>query len=233
MATQAWTYTGMNFYPDSNFLEFIPYDEHLKNKLDHNYQPSTVLLDEIRPGIYELVFTNLLGGVFTRYRIGDLFEVTALRDVEAGIDLPQFRLYSRTDSIIDLGAIARITEVQISQSIEATELRYKDWVAKKENIGDDVILHIYLELKEQTEISNGNLCALVREGLFNNVPEFPNLEELLGDKHLKVTQLASGSWDYYKEFQKNIGADLAHLKPPRIQPSDAIMRILLEKTRRE
>jgi hypothetical protein len=233
MATQAWTFSGLNFYPDSNFLEFIPYEEHLKNKLDRHYKPSTLLVDEIREGIYELVFTNLLGGVFTRYRIGDLFKVTALNDSEAGIDLPQFQLYSRTDSLIDLGAIARITEVQIAQSIECTKLRYEDWVARKEEKNSEVFLHVYLELKEQASISDEELNAQVRNGMLKYVPEFPNMEELLGDNHLQVTRLAPGSWRYYMDFQKKVGAELAHLKPLHIQPSDAVMRILLETTRRK
>jgi len=233
MAIQAWTYSGLNFYPDSNFIEFIPYEEHLKNKLDPNYEPRTMMINEIRQGLYELVFTNLLGGVFTRYRIGDLFEVTTQRDKEAGIDLPQFRLYSRTDSLIDLAAIARLTEGQIHQSIEQTQLRYVDWVARKEEENGEVYLHIYLELQDQIEISNHDLRTKVRESLLQNVPEFPDLEELLGDSHLVVSQLVSGSWKYYKEFQKKVGADLANLKPPRIQPPDAVMNILLEMTKRK
>ena len=233
MATMAWTYYGLNFYPESNFLEFIPYEEYLKNKLDRNYQPHTLLADEVRHGLYELVFTNLMGGVFTRYRIGDLFEVIDLSDREAGINLPQFRLYSRTDDIIDIGAIARITEVQIAQSLEYTQLRYVDWVARKEENDEETFLHIYLELKENGAISEEDLSRVLREGLIKNVPEFPDLEELLGCGHLKITKLVSDSFAYYKDFQLKVGADLAHLKPPHIQPSDAIMNVLLEKSRRK
>ncbi len=233
MATMAWTFYGLNFYPDSNFLEFIPYEEYLKNKLDRNYQPRTLLADEVRQGLYELVFTNLRGGVFTRYRIGDLFEVIDLSDREGGIQLPQFRLYSRTDDIIDIGAIARITEAQIAQSLEYTRLPYVDWVARKEENEEEVFLHIYLELKNNDGVSEQDLCAILREALIKNVPEFPDLEELLGCEHLRITELVPGSYAYYKDFQLKVGADLAHLKPPHIQPSDAIMNVLLEKTRRK
>ena len=232
MATQAWTFYGLNFYPDSNFLEFIPYDEYLKNRLDRHYQPRTMLINEIRHGLYELVFTNLMGGVFTRYRIGDMFEVIDMQDEQAGIRLPQFRLYSRTDSLIDIAAIARLTEVQIAQSVEATELRYEDWVARKEGKNGEVFLHIYLELKDCGEISDEDLHGRLRQGLLKYVPEFSDMEELLGNNHLQVTRLATGSWKYYKEFQKQVGADLTQQKPPHIQPSDAMMNILLEKTRR-
>lgn len=233
LATMAWTYYGLNFYPDSNFLEFIPYEEYLKNKFDRNYQPRTQLLDEIRPGLYELVFTNLLGGVFVRYRIGDLFEVVDMADREAGIYLPQFRLYSRTEDIIDIGAIARITEAQIAQSVEYTGLKYVDWVARKEAKDEEVYLHIYIELRDNISINEEDLSAVLREALIRNVPEFPDLEELLGSGHLKITQLVPGSFAYYKDFQLKVGAELAHLKPLHIQPSDAAMNVLLERSHRK
>ena len=76
-------------------------------------------------------------------------------------------------------------------------------------------------------------ASILREGLIKNVPEFPDLEELLGLSHFKITQLVPGSYAYYKDFQLKVGADLAHLKPPHIQPSDAIMNVLLEKSRRK
>ncbi len=88
MAMQSWNCKGMTFFPDNDFLEFIPLDEHFKSNQNPDYQPKTLLYSELQPGIYELVFTNLLGGVFTRYRVGDLFEVISLRDEELNIDLP-------------------------------------------------------------------------------------------------------------------------------------------------
>ena len=33
-ASQAWNYQGMTLFPDINFYEFIPFEEHLKNKED-------------------------------------------------------------------------------------------------------------------------------------------------------------------------------------------------------
>lgn len=230
LAVQAWNYSGMTFYPDRDFLEFIPYEEHLKNKLDSSYKPITLLFDELKPGIYELVFTNFLGGVFTRYRVGDLFEVVSLRDKELGIELPQFRFYSRTGDLIDMAGIARLTESSIWQSLEATNLPYEDWVARKEEIDGEVILHIYLELKESNDIPLSEITEMVRVGLRENNYEFADMEELLGPDHLKVTKISPGSWQRYIEFQKNIGADLAHLKPTHMQPSLAIMKVLLKDT---
>jgi hypothetical protein len=50
IATQTWDYEGMTFVPNLNFLEFVPEKEHMKWQIDHNYQPKTVLLDEVKAG---------------------------------------------------------------------------------------------------------------------------------------------------------------------------------------
>jgi len=51
VAMQTWNRKGMTFLPRSAFLEFIPEDEWLKGRGDPEYQPSTVLLDEVQPGL--------------------------------------------------------------------------------------------------------------------------------------------------------------------------------------
>ncbi|HHY92410.1 MAG TPA: GH3 auxin-responsive promoter family protein, partial [Firmicutes bacterium] len=42
-ATQTWDYSGMLLFPDANFWEFIPEEEHEKSLADPAYQPRTVL----------------------------------------------------------------------------------------------------------------------------------------------------------------------------------------------
>ncbi|NIP42096.1 MAG: GH3 auxin-responsive promoter family protein, partial [Gammaproteobacteria bacterium] len=66
--------------------------------------------DEIEEGIYELVFTNFNGGVFVRYRIGDMFEFISTYDEELDSHLPQANFYSRQHDLIDLGTILRFSE---------------------------------------------------------------------------------------------------------------------------
>jgi len=48
------------------------------------------------------------------------------------------------------------------------------------------------------------------------------------DLPLKVTYLSSGSFRRYILKRQNEGADLGHLKPPHINPSDAILAALAE-----
>lgn len=80
VAMQTWNLKGMVFFTDCNFYEFIPYAETLKNTSDPSYQPEPVTLDEVKPGIYEVVFTSLLGGALMRYRIGDLVNFISMSD---------------------------------------------------------------------------------------------------------------------------------------------------------
>jgi len=228
MAMQAWNFKGMTFFPDCNFLEFIPYEDHIKNKKDPGYQPPTVLPNELKPGIYELVFTNLLGGVFTRYRVGDLFEVISLSDEELNIDLPQVRFYSRADDIIDLGGFTKLTERSIWQVIEASKIDYVDWTARKEQVGGDPILHLYIELNESDGSSSDQLKPLIHAGLKQVNTDFTDLEYILGSDHLQVTRLANNSFMRYMEDRRRAGSDLAHVKPPHMQPPDDVMARLLQ-----
>src|SRR5271157_1149725 len=228
LASQAWNCKGMTFNPDSNFLEFIPYEEHLKNKQDPTFQPGTVLFNELQLGVYELVFTNLMGGVFTRYRVGDLIQVIALRDEELNINLPQVRFYSRADDIIDLAGLARLTERMVWQVIEASKVAYSDWIARKEEFQGNPVLHLYLELDGQGSSTEEDSKTSIRAGFKQTRSEFIDLEYILGSDHLQVTHLAKGSFTRYMEARRKEGADLAHVKPPHMQPSDDMMKALLQ-----
>jgi hypothetical protein len=98
MAVQAWNKRGLNLLPYRHFYEFIGKAERDKEKANADYQPTTLLINELKQGeIYELVVTNFHGGPFIRYRIGDLLKVIALQDNETGVLLPQFKYYGRTD----------------------------------------------------------------------------------------------------------------------------------------
>ena len=232
IATQIWDYEDMVFIPSLNFLEFIPEEEHFKWQLDHSYQPETVLLDEVKAGEnYEIVVTNFHGGAMVRYRIGDMIRITSLRDEKLGIDIPRMSFVGRADDLIDFG-VTRLTEKVIWQAIENSGVPYEDWVACKE-VGEKMELHIFIEPKEGYQTSESDVAdavykqilssddaehtaALIRND-FTNVINFG----------VKVTLLPHGAFANYIAQKRAEGSELAHLKPPHINPSDKVFSLLL------
>jgi len=227
LAMQSWNYKGMTFFPDSVFLEFIPLEEHNRHKNDPTYQIKTVLYDELEVGVYELVFSSFYGGVFIRYRIGDFFEVLSIGDNEIGTELPQLKFYSRADDIIDIGNFVRLTERDIWKTIEATKINYQDWVARKETIDGAVKLHIYIELKQNLDNDVDNIRSAINKQFSKLFNDFKDLEEMLLVDPLAVTILPMGSFDAYMNMKIALGADIAHLKPPHMQPSNEVLEDLI------
>ena len=224
---QSWSKTSMTFVPYSNFYEFIPETEWLKNKENPEYQPSTVLLDEVKEGeTYEIVITNFHGGPLLRYRLGDLIKISALEDKEAGVNLPQMIFQSRADDIIDIAGFARLDEKTLWQAIQNTALPYVDWSARKELQQGNPTLHIYLELSfnnlYQHEVEHRidlQLMALNED--------YRDLRNMTGTQPLLVTLLNQGSFQKYQRRKQAAGFDLAHLKPPHVNAPDATINDLL------
>ena len=52
------------------------------------------------------------------------------------------------------------------------------------------------------------------------------MEAIVGKDNLKVSRLPDGAFNHYMETAKAAGADLAHLKPPHMQPKDHILERL-------
>jgi hypothetical protein len=227
LAMQAWNFKGMTFFPDNAFLEFIPIEEINKSKIDPTYHPKTVLYNELDLGIYELVLTNFYGGILTRYRIGDQFEVISNSDEELGSELPQMRFYSRTDDIIDLGSFIRLTEREIWTTIDSTGLKYQDWAARKEIIDGTPTLHLYIELNETDVTPRDSIHELMDQKFSSRFPDYKDMKEILDITPLNITILPPGSFNAYIKSKLAAGADLAHLKPPHMKPSDESLKFLL------
>ncbi len=230
-ALQTWDFKGMVLVPTIAFYEFIPEEEHLRSKRDRSYRPRTVLLDEVEAGkIYEIVFTSLQGGPFVRYRIGDWLEVTALRNEELNINLPQVAFYGRCDDIIDIGGFTRLTEKVLWQAIEDSGIGYNGWTARKEVHGSaPPVLHLYIELKRQNKTAEEVRLA-VHQSLKEIDSDWADLEQMLGWQPLRVTLLPEGAFARYILEQQAAGAELAHLKPPQINASDEITHRLMGAT---
>ncbi len=233
IATQTWDYDTMTFIPDLNFLEFIPENEYFKWQLDRSYQPKTVLLDEVKAGEnYEIVISNFHGGAMIRYRPGDMVQITALRNEKAGIELPQMVFVGRADDLLDFG-VTRLTEKTIWQAIQSTGIPYEDWVASKE-VGDKMVLHLFIECKDGCQASEADVKTAVSKQLTNLDSSFVATHSDVGsylEFDLKVTLLSKGAFAHYIAQRRAEGAELAHLKPPHVNPPEKAMSLLLTQSR--
>jgi hypothetical protein len=235
-ATQTWDYEGMTFIPNLNFFEFIPEREWFKWQLDHSYQPKTILLDEVKAGEkYEIVITNLHGGILTRYRPGDIVRITSLRNEKLNIDIPQMVFEKRADELIIIFGFGHLTEKLIGEAIENTGIPYVDWTARKEIIDDKPALHIYLELAENYIASEQSAAASVYGELekldsiyhFNlHKYAYGDVMKFLGLRPVAVTFLPQGAFSDYISQRRSEGAAGSNLKPPHINPSDEVLSLL-------
>jgi len=233
IATQTWDYESMTFIPNLNFLEFIPEKEHFKWQLDHSYQPKTVLLDELKAGEnYEIVITNFHGGALVRYRVGDMIRVTSLRNEKLGIDIPQMVFERRADDLLDFVFI-RLTEKVIWQAIENTGVAYEDWTAYKK--AGEPVLSLFIELKDGYQVSEADIAAAVYEQIIKSDGD-RDTKSLIRDDfaamidfRIEINLLPRGAFANYTSQRQAEGVDLAHLKPPHINPSDKVLALLLAK----
>ncbi len=226
IAMQTWDYQGMTFIPQLNFFEFIPEKESIKSRNNPAYQPSTLLMDELKPGNYELVVTSFHGGPFVRYRLGHLVKITALRNEELNIDIPQMIFLTRVDDQIDIAGFTRLSEKAIWQAIENAGLSYEGWTARKESNGVPA-LHLYIELKDNGNATLHQMATRIHEELKKLDTPYAELESFTGLRPLVVTQLPQNTFQLYKQRQQELGADMTQLKPPHINPADETMAFLL------
>ncbi len=237
LATQTWDYGSMTFVPNLNFLEFVPEEEHLKWQMDLSYQPKTALLNELEEGKeYEVVVTNFHGGAMIRYRIGDMIKITSLRNEKLGIEIPQMTFSRRADDIIDFGVV-RITEKNVWQAIENTGIPYEDWIARKDT-GEHMALHLFIELKDGYQITEKEMAEAVYQKILETDEDVKEAAEIRGDFTnfidftIEATILPSGTFARYITDRRAEGADLAHLKPPHINPSEETFTLLVTKPKK-
>ena len=227
ISIQTWDRDTMTFLPHINFLEFMPEAECSKWEADATYQPQTVLIDNVEAGEnYGVVITSFRGGAFIRYFIGDVVKITSLRNEKLNIDIPQMVFDFRTDGIIDIAGFTRLTENTIWKAIERTGIPYVDWAARKES-SETPVLHLYIESKNHADTSNDAIAVTIHEQLKTLDSDYADVESILGLRPLEVTLLPKGAFDAYIAEQRNAGADLAHLKPPHMNPKDAVIERLL------
>lgn len=232
IATQTWDYSDMTFIPSLNFFEFIPDDELLKWQMDSSYKMKTRLLDEVRPGEnYEIVITGLHGSSLVRYRMGDMIRITSLRNDKLGINLPQMAFEQRVDDVVNF-AFIRLNEKAIWQAIEKSGVSYNDWIAYK--IPGDTELNILIEPKDSINVNELDLSQAIFHELTKSDEKaktlIPGDYADMIDFKVKVSYLPKGSFDNYTAKRQSEGADLAHLKPPHLNPSEKVLSLLIGVT---
>jgi hypothetical protein len=227
IAMQTWDYKGMTFIPHLNFFEFIPEDEAMKARQDPTYKPQTLLLDEVVPGNYEIVITSFHGGPFVRYKLGHLVKITALRNENLGIDIPQMEFLTRIDDQIDIAGFTRLSEKTIWQAIENSGISYVDWIARKE-VTDRPVLNLYIELKNTDHFTSQEISQLIHEEIKKLDNPYAELESFTNLRPLKVTLLAKESFRAFKLRQQLNGAELENLNPSHINPPDETLDFLLD-----
>jgi hypothetical protein len=226
VAIQAWNRKGMTFLVDANFLEFIPEEDFYNMQDNPNFKPQVYRLDQVKEGVYELVVTNFNGGIFTRYKTGDLVRIIALEDEELGIKIPQMVFHARADGVIDLNGVTRLTEKQVWSTIESLGIAYTDWCIRKEYTLKKPLLHLYVELAQPGTANEFELTRRVNEKLRNEDSGYDWMMKMIESDPLEVTILNPGSFGRYIEERQKEGADLAHIKPPHVNASDAVIERL-------
>jgi hypothetical protein len=224
---QGWNKKWLTFVPDTAFYEFIPYDEELSEQEGSDYQPSTVLLDELEEGkLYEVVITEFYGMPLLRYRLKDVVKVVALGDKETGVTLPQVVFQRRVGETINLGGLAHLDEKVIWQAIANTGLKYADWTACKEYSRNKSFLRLYIEMKEEKEADE--IAVMVDEQLKVVDSDYKDVDAYLKFQPVRVTILSPGTFQSYIDEKRREGADLAHLKPSHVNPPEKVVKRLLE-----
>jgi len=229
LAVQPWSGETLTFIPYTAFYEFIPESEWAAERLGGDKPTKALLMDQLEVGQrYEVVISNFYGGPFLRYRLHDLIEVVSKANTRLGINLPQVRFVGRSGDFIDLSGFAGlIDERQINKALKATTLRFEDWMIAKEIIDGEPLLHLYIELHPEEQASEQKIGTRFHEELKRLNPEYANIETMLGFVPVRVTVLPPQSFGKYIQYQVAQGADLAHLKPHRIQPSAEAIQLML------
>jgi hypothetical protein len=228
IAVQSWGARSEGMLPsaDCAFWEFMPEIEYQLWRADRSYHPVTYLTNELQPGRYVLVGTSLLGGVFVRYILGDLVRVLKTSDPELGIHLPQIVVESRADDLIDLGSMVLLTERSLWQAFAHLDLQTTDWVARKEILPTEgPVVRVFIESDNGHQ---ANLANDLHGALIETSDDYKTAFGITGGNPVRVSTLAPGTFKAYLEAKRAEGAELGHLKPPRMQPSDAVMKRLLD-----
>jgi hypothetical protein len=129
----------------------------------------------------------------------------------------------------------QLTEKQIWQAIEQTGLPYADWTAYKKP--GESVLHVLIEPKsEDARGLEPEIATVLREQIIKANAASNGITGVLDDLtemfdfKVEVTLLPSRTYAGYMARKQAEGADLAHIKPPHLNPSEDVLAQLLGET---
>jgi hypothetical protein len=115
--------------------------------------------------------------------------------------------------------------------MEHSGIAYQDWTARQE-IKDKPRLHLYLELKENSDMGAEDVALNIDQRLKELDSDYADLESFLGLRPLEVTLLPGNAFQAYMLQQQAAGTDLARMKIPHINPSDSMLDFLISGERK-
>ncbi|MBI2909930.1 MAG: GH3 auxin-responsive promoter family protein [Chloroflexi bacterium] len=214
---QSWCKKGVVPTPYSVFLEFIPEQEWVRSR-DSDYQPQTVLLNQVLPGQrYELVITSFYGMPLLRYRLGHLVRVVSSNESETGIQIPSFAFEGRCDDLLDVSGFTRLGEKTICRALEMVHVDYVDWSMRREQDDGKPALRLYLELRNGAGVDG--LVESLHASLMSCDPFYSDLDKMLQINPIRVTELSHGTFRRYSAEKRSRGLPLELQRPPRTNPT--------------
>ncbi len=131
--------------------------------------------------------------------------------------------------MINLANFAFLTEKDIWLSLEKAGIEYNEWIARKVIDDEKSYLHLYVEVDPANKLDEGEVRKLVSESLSNINKDIKDMKEMLGYDPLKLNLLNPGAFAAYMEYQQSQGADLAHTKPPHMNPTKEQLGVLIKE----
>jgi len=221
LALQSWTKKAMTFVPTTAYFEFLPERELIAANRDPEYRAGTVLLDDLNVGErYEVVITSFYGMPFLRYRTGLMIRVLAKENQAEGIKLPQVELVGRSDGLIDLAGFTRLDEKTIWDSLNAVGIEHGEWMARRENRGEESILALYIEMADDSNLQATK--DAIHSALRQRDGDYRDVEELLEINPLEIRPLKPGTFEAYRQAAAGDGLerDLAGWIPKTNAPQE-------------
>jgi len=158
-----------------------------------------------------------------------MIKITSLRNDKLGIAIPQMAFERRVDDFIDF-YVVMLTEKSIWQAIENTGVAYENWIAFRD--AENLLLNISIELKDGYQVDAKQLASQLYDRLIHTDSDkasgtvYDNNLMDMTEFGLKVDLLPKGTFAGYIARRQAEGADLAHLKPPHINPSQKILSMI-------